>query len=156
MFFHSACLGILILPSILSSQGCSSGMVWWLKVFRAALLPLWVSTVACSHALWPSAGETWSQYLQAYTHVLTHRGTGSIETTKSEDVCGPSGSTRVSLEKGKPVFLLFYFFTFPSGGRWDREQRHWETGGQARRHRLAVSAMSSALAGGSVHQKGKK
>lgn len=47
--------------------------------------------------------------------MLTHRGTGSIETTKSEDVCGPSGSTRVSLEKGKPVFLLFYFFTFPSG-----------------------------------------
>lgn len=42
--------------------------------------------------------------------MLTHRGTGSIETTKSEDVCGPSGSTRVSLEKGKPVLLLFYFF----------------------------------------------
>lgn len=30
--------------------------------------------------------------------MLTHRGTGSTEKTKSEDVCGPSGSVHVSLE----------------------------------------------------------
>lgn len=32
-------------------QSCSGGTVGWLKVFKAAPLPWWVSTVACSHAL---------------------------------------------------------------------------------------------------------
>lgn len=83
-----------------SSQSYRGGLVGWLRIFRAVLLPLWVSTVACSHAPQPSARETWSQYLQAYTHVLTHThsGTGSTEKTKSEDVCGPSGSMHLSLE----------------------------------------------------------
>lgn len=96
-----------------------------------------------------AAWETWSQYLQACTHVLTHRGTGSTEKTKSEDVCGPSGSVHVSLEEreagsGGPSC---------EGGRWGRELRRWETGGRASGHRLTVSAPGSALAGGSVHQK---
>lgn len=56
------------------SQRCGGDTVGWLRVFKAALLPWWLSSVARSHALPPSTRETWSQYLQAHTHthVLTH------------------------------------------------------------------------------------
>lgn len=79
-------------------------------------------------------------------HTRAHIRTGSAEKTKSQDVCGLSGSVHVSLERWEANCRE----------RWGRELRHWETGGQANGHRLTVCALSSALAGGSVRQKKKK
>lgn len=76
----------------------------------------------------------------------SHRGTGSREKTKFEDVCGLFTSMRVSLEGGREQVAEDQAVC---------ELRQWETGGQAHRHRRSVSASGSATAGGKVHHKSR-
>lgn len=73
-FFHQwICLRKVLIISSLSyqasfQQSCSGGTVGWLRVAKAALLPRWLSAVACSHTLPRKPDPS----IYRHTHMCSH------------------------------------------------------------------------------------
>lgn len=100
LFFHHSVRKIVSAPFyLISSSVFPAELQQWFCRVAEGIQSCPNSLVTQHYCMFPyTPRETWSQYLQAYTHVLTHRGTGSTGKTKSENVCGPSGSVHASLE----------------------------------------------------------
>lgn len=93
----------------------------------------------------PQTTETRSQYLQAYTHALTHREEQEVQWRLNLKMCVVRLEACTSLWREGEAG--------GEGGHGGRGVRRWETGGRANGHRQTVSARGSALAGGGVRHK---